>query len=305
MKEQARFIQAMQSCRLCPRVCGVNRRKGRTGVCGAPMEIRAARAALHFWEEPCISGKRGSGAVFFCGCPLHCVYCQNRAISIGNTGKEMTALQLETVMLRLQQQGAHNINLVTPTQFVPQIILAVESAKTRGLQIPIVYNSSGYERTETLCMLDGMIDVFLPDMKYWTAESARRYSDAADYPDIVKKAIRQMVAQAGVCVFDAEGMIRSGVIVRHMVLPGKKEESKEILRYLHGEYGNGIYISIMSQYTPFADAKKYPELSRSVGKREYEAVLDFAIQIGIEHAFIQEGNAARESFVPTFDGEGL
>ena len=288
-------------CVLCPRRCQADRNSAR-GYCGERMQVRVARASLHMWEEPCISGSAGSGTVFFAGCPLRCVFCQNRKIALGDKGKELTTQQLVKLFLLLQGKGAHNINLVTPTHFVPQIVAALKSAKMQGLSIPIVYNTSGYENVETLRMLEGYVDVYLPDLKYYSAELSAKYSSAPDYFVCASRAIKEMMRQTGVPIFDQELMTR-GVIVRHMVMPGHVGDAKTVLKYLYDTYQDDIYISIMNQYTPPADLTAYPELNRRVTHREYEKVVDYAIELGIQNAFIQEGNTANESFIPDFDEE--
>ena len=288
-------------CVLCPRRCQADRNSAR-GYCGERMQVRVARASLHMWEEPCISGSAGSGTVFFAGCPLRCVFCQNRKIALGDKGKELTTQQLAKLFLLLQDKGAHNINLVTPTHFVPQIVAALKSAKMQGLSIPIVYNTSGYENVETLRMLEGYVDVYLPDLKYYSAELSAKYSSAPDYFVCASRAIKEMMRQTGVPIFDQELMTR-GVIVRHMVMPGHVGDAKTVLKYLYDTYQDDIYISIMNQYTPPADLTAYPELNRRVTHREYEKVVDYAIELGIQNAFIQEGNTANESFIPDFDEE--
>lgn len=296
----------MRRCTLCPRNCGADRMVGRMGYCGAPARITAARAALHMWEEPCISGEKGSGAVFFSGCSLGCVYCQNYRISGGSLGKEISEEQLCEIFLRLQDEdGAANINLVTAGHYVPQICLALERARSRGLSIPVVYNSSGYEKPQTLQMLDGLVDIYLPDFKYMDGGLAKAFSKAPDYPERAMEALACMVRQAPVCRFDADGYMTEGVIVRHLILPGHVKNSKAVLSYLHETYGDSIYISIMNQYTPVADFSDHPELNRKVTEREYERVLDYALSIGIENAFIQEGDTASESFIPLFDCQGV
>lgn len=290
-------------CNLCPRSCGIERSE-KKGVCGVNDKIKLARAALHFWEEPCISGENGSGAVFFAGCPLKCVFCQNKKISQECIGKEITAERLAEIFLELQAKKAHNINLVTPTQFIPQLIEALGLAEKRGLDIPIIYNTGGYEKKESLKKLDKKIDVYLPDFKYISEETSGKYSNAPDYPQTVKAAISEMVKQRPEIEFDENGIIKSGVIVRHLVLPGYAEESKKIIEYLYKAYGNSIYLSIMNQYTP-VNVQKYPEINRCVTKKEYESVIDYAIKIGVENAFIQEDGTAEESFIPEFNGEGV
>ena len=264
-----------------------------------------ARAALHMWEEPCISGKEGSGAVFFSGCSLGCGFCQNRQISRGQSGKQITIEHLVDIFLNLQEQKANNINLVTAGQFLPQVAEALKRAKARGLHIPVVYNSSGYEKTEMLNMLDGLVDIYLPDFKYMDPELAGKYSHAKDYPQVAKLALEEMVRQVGMPEFDSRGMMKRGVIVRHLLLPGHVKNSKNVLKYLYETYGDKIYISMMSQYTPMPAMKDDPQLSRKVTDREYERLIDYAISLGLNNGFIQEGETAKESFIPEFDGEGV
>ncbi len=295
----------LSDCTLCPRHCHVNRLLGQAGYCGQTT-LKAARASLHMWEEPCISGTAGSGTVFFSGCNLRCVFCQNYHIALGEAGREISTKHLAEIFLSLQAQGANNINLVTPTHFVPQILLALQSAKEHGLTIPIVYNSSGYESTETLRLLEGYVDIYLPDFKYMDPALSLKYSHAQDYFTKAKESLAEMVRQAGSPVFDpATGLMKRGVIVRHLLLPGHTKDSKKILRYLHTTYGNQIFISIMNQYTPLPQVKELPELNRRVSPAEYERVLDFALRIGIENGFFQEGETASDSFIPEFDERGL
>lgn len=267
--------------------------------------VFAARAALHMWEEPCISGENGSGAVFFTGCSLKCCFCQNREIAAGGQGLPVTAERLSEIFVELWQKGAANINLVTGTHFVPQIISALEKAKKMGMDIPVVYNSSGYESEETIEMLNGYVDIYLPDFKYMDQKLAGKFSYAEDYPEIAKKAIKKMTDQTKECVFDESGYMKRGTIVRHLILPGHTKDSIEILKYLHKKYGNKIYISIMNQYTPVIDHAVYQELNRKVTKREYEKVLNAALKMGIENGFFQEGETAEQSFIPAFDFEGI
>lgn len=299
------YQDILSNCTLCPRKCKVDRLGGQKGYCGMDGTIQAARAALHMWEEPCISGERGSGAVFFTGCGLRCCYCQNWDIAVGDRGKEITPARLSDIFLELEQKGAANINLVTGSHYVPQIIGALEAAKSRGLSVPIVYNSSGYEHTETLRLLDGLIDIYLPDLKYLDSNLAKNFSKAADYPDYAKKAIKEMVQQTGESKFGEDGYILKGTIVRHLILPGHTRNSIQVLEYLHKTYHNKIYISIMNQYTPLRNFEKFPELNRRVTEREYEKVLNAALEMGIENGFFQEGETAKESFIPAFDFDGV
>ena len=282
MNETDMILHLMEACRLCPRECDVNRLKGKKGFCGVDAKVMVARAALHMWEEPCISGKEGSGAVFFSGCSLGCGFCQNRRISRGQSGKQITIEHLVDIFLNLQEQKANNINLVTAGQFLPQVAEALKRAKARGLHIPVVYNSSGYEKTEMLNMLDGLVDIYLPDFKYMDPELAGKYSHAKDYPQVAKLALEEMVRQTG-----------------HV------KNSKNVLKYLYKTYGDKIYISMMNQYTPMPAMKDDPQLSRKVTDREYERLIDYAISLGLNNGFIQEGETAKESFIPEFDGEGV
>ena len=294
-----------KNCRLCPRECGVNRLEGQKGYCHAGAGLTVARAALHFWEEPCISGSKGSGAVFFSGCAMGCVYCQNREIAQNHAGKEITVERLSEIFLELQEKGAHNINLVTPDHYIPSVAQALQAAKKQGLFLPIVCNCSGYEKPETLRLLDGLVDIYLPDFKYMDAEAAGKYSHAPDYPQIAKIALEEMVRQSEIPVFDEEGMMKKGVIVRHLLLPGQLKNSKKVLKYLHHAYGNKIYISMMSQYTPLSHVCDYPEINRRITPREYRKLLEYAAELGIEHGFMQDMEVAEESFIPAFDLEGV
>lgn len=298
-------VESIKNCILCPRECRINREDGKRGYCGMDSRIYAARAALHMWEEPCISGKKGSGAVFFSGCGLRCIFCQNREIAIGKDGKEISVEKLGEIFLNLEKQGAANINLVTGAHYVPQIIEALEIAKGKGLSLPVVYNSSGYEKVETLKLLEGYVNVYLPDFKYMEASLADAFSHAPDYVERAMAAIEEMVRQTGNCVFNEDGYIEKGTIVRHLILPGHTVNSKKVLEYLHNTYGNKIFISIMNQYTPVYEQKKYTELNRKVTEREYKKVLDYALEIGVENGFWQTGDTAKESFIPAFDYEGL
>ncbi|RHD98297.1 4Fe-4S cluster-binding domain-containing protein [Agathobacter rectalis] len=294
-----------ENCLLCPRKCGINRSTGQTGVCGVSSEIKVARAALHYWEEPCISGKRGSGAVFFSGCSLHCVFCQNREISDGKAGKVISKERLSDIFMELADKGANNINLVTPGQYIPDIVWAVNDAKSRGMKLPIIYNTSGYENVTDLKLLEGIVDVYLPDFKYMDSTLSARYSRAKDYPSVAKKALSEMVRQQpDVVIDDATGLIQKGVIVRQLLLPGHVNDAKAVLKYLYDTYHDHVYISMMSQFTPIA-LKDYPEINRTVTRREYERLVDYALEIGITNAFIQEGDVAKDSFIPAFDCEGV
>ncbi|MCR5221579.1 MAG: radical SAM protein [Lachnospiraceae bacterium] len=280
-----------EHCNLCPRKCGVNRSRGELGFCGQDDRIRVALTMLHHWEEPELSGEAGSGAVFFTGCTLRCVYCQNHAISYARSdkGKTYNPEELSEAFLKLQEQGALNVNLITAAMHMPHVLTALDHARSNGLHIPVVYNSSGYESPELLKELEGYIDIYLPDLKYLSADLAAAFSGAPDYPEVAMKAIDEMVRQ-------------TTTIVRHLVLPGHVKESKRVLSYLHDTYGNRVKVSIMSQYTPVLEVMNtgYPELNRRITKREYERVIDHALKIGIENAYIQDRMVAKESFIPDF-----
>ena len=325
----------LANCRLCPRMCGIDRQAGQIGVCGQTAQIKAARAALHMWEEPCISGKNGSGTIFFSGCALHCVFCQNQNIANGTAGTTISIQRLAEIFLELQAQKANNINLVTPGQFVPQIIQAIDIARAEGFFLPIVYNTSSYETVETIRMLDGYVDVYLPDLKYKDSVRSEKYSHASDYFSVANDAIAEMVRQTGELQFvpeesihstntwkdavklnteeyqeysenhNGDGIMVRGTIVRHLLLPGGLADSKEVIKYLVDTYGTSVFVSLMSQYTPLPQVKAYPELARKVTKKEYEKLMDYAIRIGLENGFIQEGEAAKESFIPVFDNQGI
>ena len=304
-KGNMKKYEEYNKCVLCPRECGANRNENKKGICKVSDQIVLARAALHYWEEPCISGEKGSGAVFFAGCNLHCVFCQNEEISWGTTGKIIDESRLAEIFLELEEQGANNINLVTAGQYLPQVISAVEGARNQGMKLPVVYNTSGYEKADSIKRLEGIVDVYLPDFKYMSTELSGKYSNAPDYSEVAKLAIEEMVRQQSSCSFDEEGIIRKGVIVRHLLLPGGLKDSKRIIKYLNRTYGNKIYISLMSQYTPLAHVKKYPQLNRRVTEREYNHLVDYALEIGVLNGFTQEREVAEESFIPHFDETGV
>lgn len=298
-------MEQQETCYLCPRECGVNRKQNQKGVCGVSGSgILGARAALHMWEEPCISGEEGSGAVFFSGCPLRCVYCQNYEIARAERGEAITVERLSEIFLELQEKQANNINLVTPTHYSMEIIEAVTMARAKGLYIPIVYNCSGYEKVDTLRKLEGIVDIYLVDYKYEDTELAKLYSNAADYPKVVKKALHEMVRQCGTAEFDERGIMQKGVIVRHLLLPGQIKNGKDVVKYVYETYGDHVFLSLMNQYTPLPHVEKWPELNRRVTEEEYDELVDYAIELGVENGFIQEGETAEESFIPSFDSEG-
>ena len=293
-------------CELCPHRCGADR-ETKLGKCRANADITVSRAALHMWEEPPISGERGSGTIFFSGCPLSCVYCQNMEISRGCVGRRISRERLSEIMLELEGKGAHNINLVTPTHYVSHIIPAVEIARKQGLSLPIVYNTSGYERAETIDALSNTVDIYLTDFRYITPELAEKYSGARDYPEVALKATERMVKTVGGPIFDDDGIMKKGVIVRQLILPGYTEEAMKITDLLYSNFGDDIYISLMNQFTPTdcLDREKYPKLARTLTQDEYDEVVDHAVDIGVTQGFIQDGETAKESFIPAFDFEGV
>ena len=294
-------------CERCPRACGalrVPQEPESFGYCKVSELPKVARAALHFWEEPCISGEEGSGTVFFSGCNLRCVYCQNAEIAAGVRGEEITIERLAEIFLELQEKGANNINLVTPSHYYKQIKEALLMARDR-LVIPVIANTSSYDSVDMLTQMDGLVDIYLADYKYVDKALAKKYSHAEDYPVVADKALREMFRQVGEPVFDEEGRMKKGMIIRHLLLPGLVEESKAALRHLYETFGDSVFISIMNQYTPMEGVLGYPELNRRVTEEEYDEVVDYAIELGIENGFIQEGETAEESFIPAFDGEGV
>lgn len=292
-------------CTLCPRGCGVDRTSGARGFCGASDVVCVGRAALHAWEEPPLSGERGSGTVFFTHCTLGCVFCQNRTISRREAqGKPVTQERLAGIFLELQTQGAHNINLVTASHYAPTVRAALQQARAKGLHIPVVYNCGGYETVETLCMLDGLIDIYLPDFKYYSSYYAGMYSGAPDYPDFAKEAIAEMVHQTGAPQFDQTGMMTRGTIVRHLMLPGLAGDTAQVLRYLAEHFGDRILVSLMRQYTPFGMAERYPELDRKITDEEYEQAVTLFSELGLA-GFLQDKESISESFIPSFEGQGV
>ena len=287
-----------ESCTLCPRMCGADRTKA-PGFCGASHQIKAARAALHQWEEPCISGTAGSGTVFFSGCTLKCVFCQNYPLSHENFGKEISTARLAEIFLELQEKGAHNINLVTATQYLPSIRQALELARPE-LHIPVVYNSGGYERTETIREFSDCIDIWLPDLKYYDSSLSEKYSAAQNYFSMASKAIKEMIRISGGLAWDPEnpGLLKKGVVIRHMVLPGAKEDSIRLLHWIKEELPPGQFLlSILSQYTPFYKSR--------ITTYEYQKVVDTAIELGLTDGYMQEKSSAKEEYTPPFDLSGI
>ncbi|MBQ7140382.1 MAG: radical SAM protein [Bacilli bacterium] len=299
------MLDELNECKLCPKNCKVNRNNNKFGFCKASNKVKIARAALHYYEEPCISGNKGSGTIFFSCCNMKCVYCQNYKISTKNYGKEVTIERLCEIFLELQEKGALNINLVTPTPYVPQIIEALKLAKANGLNIPIVYNTSSYENVETIKMLDGYVDIYLADVKYFDNNYGLKYSNVNNYFYHASMAIDAMVSQIKENQFDENGIMKKGIIIRHMIIPGLSHDSKKILKYLYDKYKDKIYISIMNQYTPLEHVRDYPELNKTLTNDEYDDVVNYAIELGISNGFIQEGETASESFIPNFDNEGI
>lgn len=286
-------------CKMCPRACGVNRDE-QTGFCDSPNGFRVARAALHFWEEPCISGKNGSGAVFFSGCNLKCVFCQNSEISLKNKGVAVSEEKLIRIFEKLIDSGAENINLVNPTHYALQLKALFSKWKC---PVPLVYNCGGYESVETLQALNGIVDIYLPDFKYIRQDKARKYSRAGDYPQVAEAAIAEMLRQQPNAVLES-GMMKKGVIIRHLILPGNTNSAIEIIDYCKDHF-NGAYLSLMAQYTPCGDLEKYPEINRKITKREYEKVVDYAISSGMQNVFVQERSSADENYIPPFDFTGV
>ena len=305
--EREEYFTKLTRCRLCPRFCGADRLSGHKGFCGAAgEEIEISRAALHMWEEPCISGSRGSGTVFFNHCNLKCVYCQNRAISRGDTyGIKVTPERLAEIFLELQAQKAHNINLVTPTHYACQIALAIDISRKSGLTLPVVYNCGGYEEADTVNFLGDRVQIYLTDFKYWDRQLAFEYSQAPNYRARAIKALDAMVQCMGDPVLDGEGMMQRGVIVRHLVLPGAWEDSVKIIDFLHKRYADKIYISVMNQYTPPKECILPDKLKQPVSREEYEKVLEYAEDIGVTQGFMQYGGTVSESFIPDFNGTGV
>lgn len=294
-----------EKCSLCPRMCGTDRAAGQKGFCGGGNLVRVARAALHYWEEPCISGESGSGTVFFSGCTMRCVFCQNKEISRSEVGKEITIERLAEIYLELAAKGANNINLVTPMHYAPQITAALDIARKNGLTLPIVWNTGGWERRESIAAVRDYADIWLSDFKYFDSSLGESLSKAPNYFSVAAAALDQMVKQTCEPIFDENGIMRRGVIVRHLMLPGHLDDTKNVLRFLYENYGASIWISIMNQYTPMCSDPRFPELSRTVSDEEYNEAIDFACELGIENAFVQEGGTVGESFIPPFDLSGV
>ena len=298
------MLELYKKCNLCPRKCLIDRSKT-LGYCKASDKVKVARSALHYFEEPSISGTNGSGTIFFSNCNLKCCYCQNKEISTDGFGKEVSIERLAMMMLELEERGANNINLVTPTHYVPSIIEAIKIAKSKGLSIPIVYNTSGYESVETLKLLDGYIDIYLTDFKYFDNKLGKDLSKCSNYFEVTCKALDEMYRQTGKNSFNKDGLMTKGIIVRCLVLPTKSDDTKKIINYLYKKYQDNIYLSIMNQYTPVNYIKEYPFLNKTVSEDEYNDIIDYAIDLGIKNAYMQEGGTCSESFIPSFDLEGV
>lgn len=295
----------LESCRLCPRSCGIDRNSGETGWCQAPLKPKVARAALHFWEEPCLSGENGSGAVFFAHCNLSCIFCQNYQISQDNFGFELDIPTLAAIFLDLEKQGAHNINLVSPTPYIPQIAQAIIKARSRGLQIPMVYNSNGYEEVSALTQLEGLIDIYLPDLKYSDTTNARKFSEAPDYFMSATKAILEMHRQVGSPVLDTTGLMTKGLMIRHLMLPGQLADTLQVLRWIAEHLPRSVAVSLMAQYLPTYRAGQLAPLNRRLTRREYDKAVHALLDLDLETGYVQELTAADEGFVPSFDGTGV
>ena len=292
-------MNILRKCTLCPRNCGIDRYEN-VGICGATNKIKVAYYSLHHWEEPVISGNNGSGTVFFSHCNLKCIFCQNKKISTLGYGKEITIKRLQNIYLELQEKGAHNINLVTPTHYVPLIVKSLKNLKGNDLKIPIVYNTSSYENVETIKMMDGLVDIYLADFKYFDNKIGKNYSNCDNYFEVASMAIDEMYKQIGNPVIKNNLMVK-GLIVRILLLPGHKEDAKNIIKYLYDKYGDKIYISIMNQYTPVTKTLIFPNLNWTVTDGEYADVINYACDLGVTKAFIQDGCTADESFIPDFD----
>lgn len=295
------MIEKLSSCTLCPHNCKVNRLEGKRGRCYCNDKLRIALSSLHYYEEPCISGKNGSGTVFFSNCNLNCIYCQNHEISQEHKGKDITIEELANIFLEQQEKGANNINLVTPTSYVYHIIEALDIAKKNGLNIPIIYNTNGYENVETIDLLNGYIDVYLPDLKYYSKELSKKYSGIDNYFEVATKAIKRMYEQVGTASFNEEGIIQKGVIIRHLVLPNHILNSKRILKWVKENLPSDIYISVMAQYFPTYKAKQDELINRKLTKKEYKQIEEYLYLLDLENGYIQELGDHEEEYVPAFD----
>lgn len=293
--------ELLENCNICPHKCNINRNKGKIGRCKATNKIKVALYSVHNFEEPCISGEKGSGTVFFSNCNLNCIYCQNYEISQQGRGKKISIEELSDIFIKQQKRNVENINLVTPTSYVPQIIEAIKIARKKGLNIPIVYNTNGYENIETIKMLDGYVDIYLPDLKYYYNDIAKKYSKIDNYFEIATKAIKEMEKQIGKTVIDENGIMKKGIIIRHLVLPNNIENSKKILKWIRENMNNDTYISVMAQYFPTYKAKEDLELNRKLTKQEWRKIEEYIEELGIENGFIQELGDHEEEYVPKWE----
>ena len=292
-------MELLKHCMLCPKKCGVNRYE-MVGACGAGHKIKLAYFSLHMWEEPVLSGDHGSGTIFFSHCNMKCLYCQNKKISIDGYGKLISNKRLGEIMLELQEKGAHNINLVTPTHYVPNIASVLHKIKGKELKIPVVYNTSSYENVGTIMMMNHLVDIYLADLRYFDDQLGINYSGCRDYFENATMAIDEMYRQVGECEFDANGLLKKGLIIRVLILPGHLDDAKKIIRYIYQTYGDDVIISIMNQYTPIHPCI-YQNLNRKLTEEEYDEVIKYALELGVTNSFIQDAESASESFIPDFD----
>lgn len=298
------LLNLLKKCQLCPRQCGINRIEGYTGFCGAGYNIKAAKSMLHMWEEPCISGDKGAGAVFFSSCSMRCVFCQNHEISQKHYGREISINRLAEIFIELQYRGANNIDLVSPTHYVPQIAEALSIARSKGLKLPVIYNTNGYECIDTLRLLEGFVDVYLPDIKYFRDEYSKKYSGTPDYFKYASRAVLEMYRQVGIPKFE-NGIIKRGLIIRHMLLPGLLSDSKKVLDWISKNLPKDIYISLMSQYVPMYHASNFVEINKRVSEKSYEWLIDYSLSLGLENGYIQEQTSAEAGYTPLFDCSGI
>lgn len=300
-----KYSNLLKECKLCNRKCGVNRLNNELGICNANNKVKLARAALHQWEEPPISGQLGSGTVFFSHCNLKCIFCQNHEISQEYNGTYISIEKLSKIFLDLQKKGASNINLVTPTHYVPQIIEALELSKAEGLKLPILYNTNGYDSLETIKLLKGYVDVYLPDFKYFNEKYAIKYSKINNYKETVFSLIKEMLNQVGKPKFNNVGLIEKGVIIRHLMLPGLLFDSKKVIDLIYSSFGDNVYISLMNQYTPMYNAEKYPEINKPLNPKHYNSLINYASELGVTNGFIQDEGTSSTCYVPNFNLQGI
>ncbi len=298
-------LNLLDNCNVCARNCGVNRNTGKIGFCKSGSTVKLAKAYGHMWEEPCISGEKGSGTVFFSNCNLRCVFCQNHDISQEDIGKEVSIERLSEIFLEQQLRGYHNINLVNPTHYIPQIIRALDIAKKQGLSIPVVYNSNGYENIKSIRALKDYVDIYIPDLKYFNDKYAVKYSNAPNYFNIASEAIREMVSQVGECTFDESEIMTKGVIIRHLMLPGLLFDSKKVVDYIYKTFEDKVFLSLMNQYTPMFKAVDYPEINKVLNPAHYDSLVDHCIDLGYKNAFIQESGSNTTAYVPDFNMQGI